>query len=194
MATQKKSPLKWFVLFFIGGPMLLMLCTALLIGSFFWVSPEVRALRNTVIENSSGRVEKQLELSVGRGTFVVARCVSPFIRELPEPARIALESARGVQVSIMKTKGPVRSAKILASAKKLMESKGWEQMAGVMQSDCTVAVFVPHNLKSGDLAEACVLVVNEGQVVTVYGKSDLRPLVNFAMDQAMRKWPEIAMK
>lgn len=193
--TRFSNPrLKWLLLFFVAGPILLMLLTAGGIASFFFVRPEVRYLRNAAIENSSGQFEKQVELNVGHCSFAVAQLIGSFLPKLPEEAKVALKSARGAQVSVMKARWvKPDSAGIIRSADRRMRSRGWERIVGVAQRDCTVAVYVPVKMTSARNAKACVLVLNEEQLVCVYGKSDLQPVVNLALKRAHREWPQIAM-
>jgi len=197
MKTNEKrgSALPLLLVFFVGGPIVLLLAIAIGIATFFWVSPEIRILRNAAIENSSGRFEKKIELNVGRASFGAAKLATAFISDIPDEARVALNSAKGAQVSIYKAH--VASAdyrKVFESADRKMEKRGWYRIVGVANRDNSVAVYIPTKMNSAHDTEACVMVLNGDQLVCAYGRSDLEPLFKLGMNKAKAEFPELAMK
>jgi len=197
MQTNQKrwSPFPWLLAFFIGGPLLLLFVILIGISSFFWVSPEIRTLRNAVLENSSGQFHRKIELNVGRASFGLAKFASGFINGIPEEARMALSSAKGAQVSIYRGHGTfVDARKLLATADQQMEKRGWYRLVGVSKDDNLLAIYTPKLMDSANDVEACVLVLNREQLVCAYGRSDLQPLFKLAMQKAKMEFPELAMQ
>ena len=192
---KRRSLVPWLLAFFLGGPLLLLIVVLLGIGSFFWVSPEIRTLRNAVLENSSGQFQRKIELNVGRASFGLARFASGFVRDIPEEARMALNSVKGAQVSIYKGTGTyVDTKKVFAAADQKMQQRGWNRLVGVAKEDHLVAVYIPNAFSSPVNMEACVLVLKRDQLICAYGRSDLQPLFNLAMQKAKMEFPELAMK
>ena len=193
--TKQGSALPLLLAFFIGGPILLLLVIVCAIASFFWVGPEIRTLRNAALENSAGRFEKKLELNVGRASFATARLATSFIHDIPDEAKVALNSAKGAQVSIYKVhRLTADHAKIFTDADRKMEKRGWYRIVGVTHDDNTVAVYVPMKMNSPQNTEVCVLVLSRDQLVCAYGRTDLEPLFKIGMEKAKRECPQLAMQ
>jgi len=191
---SKRSALPFLLAFFIGGPLLLLMLLLLGIGSYFWVSPEIRTMRNSVIENSSGKFDRKIELNVGRWSFAAARLAGLFLRNLPDEARTALNCAQGAQVSVYETRGVVTDDNALFKDLDVkMENQGWERVVGAIHETTTVALFVPRNMNSPEKTEICAMVLSDGHLVCVYGKSNVQPLVKMVMEKAKSEFPEIAL-
>ena len=182
MKTYRANPaLKWVLAFLIGGPILLAVAVAILVASFFWVGPEVRALRNAVIENSNAEWKRVVELSFGRHSFGMASFASSFISEMPPEAHAALQSARQCEVSVYQLNGgKVSREGVLNRADEKMKESGWYRAVGVLSGDDTVAVYLPLAPQDSLELSACVLVLNKEQLVCVSAESNLEPLMQLA--------------
>ena len=180
MQSRRISPaLKWIVAILIGGPILLLAIIAVMVASFFWVGPEVRAMRNAVIENSSTDWDRLVELSFGRGTFGMANLASAFINDMPPEARAAIQSARKGEVSVYQFRGS-QPRGVLEKADSKMTERGWYRAVGVVTGNETVAVYLPNRVETPNDLAACVLVLNQEHLICVSAESDLEPLMRLA--------------
>jgi hypothetical protein len=194
MQKKSKSPLKWLLVFFIAGPLLLFGMSALGVASYFWVGPEVRGLRDAALQNASGHFHRKIELNVGRCSFGLAHLIAPFIPKMPKEARQALSAAKAAQVSIYETdRRFTESVGMLRAADEGMTRRGWMRLVGVAQHDCTVAVYIPKKMSSARNARVCVLALNERQLVCVYARTDLEPLWRLAMTHVRHDFPKLAL-
>ncbi len=133
---------------------------------------DVTALRRAAIQASDSRWERQVEFRVGRLLFALGRFGLSFA-PLDSDARTALRAVRSVEVTVFQAPDrnhPNRAA-ILTSADQVMTRRGWERMVGVVDQENAVAVYVPKRPR-GQLLHACVLVVNEENLVVVSAETD----------------------
>lgn len=166
----------------------------LLTTGCFRASSETRALRNAVLDNSPGtKWEEQIEFGLGALTFGVAKLgvgVAGKFADLPEEARLVLQSAQAGDVSVHQlVKGSPASdiSAILQKADLALEKKGWSRIVGVQDKDNLVAIYVPDNMTSVRKARVCVLVMDGRDLVCAQAKADLRPLFTLAMDKAFEE-------
>lgn len=135
---------------------------------------DVTALRRAAIQASDSQWERQVEFKVGRLLFTLGRFGLGFL-PLDSDARLALRSVRSVEVAVFQApnrRNDSNRAAILTSADQTMTRRGWERVVGVVDGENTVAVYVPNRLRA-NLLHACVLVVNEENLVVVSAETDL---------------------
>lgn len=182
-------PLKlMLVTVFLCGPLVLLLGCAAGVVSYFVVTPEVRALRNSVLEASpETQWEKQIELHAGRFTVGALQLGAKFIPDIPEEGRIAIRAARSGEASVYKFHGAKPDGvKILNDADEAMSRRGWSRIVGVVHEDATVAVYLPPGVDEVN-TRACVLVVSEDTLVCASGRADLRELAELGLKHLPRE-------
>src|SRR5689334_10402664 len=74
------------------------------IASYFRLSPETSALRESVLTSVNGTWNKRIALNVGFFTTGLVRAGSHFFKMAPEP-RAAFETLRAAEVGIYKLQG-----------------------------------------------------------------------------------------
>jgi hypothetical protein len=152
------------------------------ITSYFRLSGDTAALRDSVVSSTSGRCSKRLALNVGWATVGLARAGLSFC-EMPPEARQALQSVRGGDVALYRLNGPVDRAELVAQADRMMAKRKMARIVGVSKGEDFVAVYMP----SGNIAprnvRCNVLVVHEEEAVIVGARGNLRPIMELVSTQ-----------
>ena len=161
-----------------------LLLVALLGTGCFRVSSSTQALREVALENLDGFWEERIEFSAGRITFAAAHFGSRFV-ELPPEARAILGSARGAEVSVWESRdhSEIDGPAILKEADRKMTSQGWTRLAGVIDRDNLVAVYLPADYSGRGSVRVSVLVVNRDQVVCAAARSNVEPLLQMVLEK-----------
>ena len=73
-----------------------------------------------------------------------------------------------------------------------MSRRGWDRLVGVVDSDQTVAVYVPARSGRELQLDACILVVNRENLIVVSGRTDLEPLLELLEHQNRPGWLALA--
>lgn len=174
----------WLLLALILMPCALV--TVLVTGCFsLSLSRDAAVLRQSVIENSAGSWDQQIEIGVGAIPFYVARFALQFV-EIPPEARAALQSIKSAEVGVyqLHRNGTERHfGEILDAADAAMSERGWERMVAVASWHNCVAVYVAKNLKSSGNVRVHLVVMDGRQMVVASGKANLAPLAEFAQRQ-----------
>ncbi|MCZ7637921.1 MAG: DUF4252 domain-containing protein [Verrucomicrobia bacterium] len=138
-------------------------------------------MQAALIEHSSCEWQRTIRVGIPAGLFSVARWGLRFVDIEPE-ARAALDTMHGVRVAIyQRAHGDADRAAMLAAADTALSARGWERIVGVLERKEMVAVYLPGQMKAGDLLELCVVVFDGEQLVLVSGRADPEPLVELAL-------------
>ena len=160
---------------------------ALGVASYFRLSSDTRALRNELTRASGTEWRKQIALNIGDSTLGVTRGALLFIKGVDRDAQTALRAVRGVEVGIYEldstSKAPDRAA-MLNAADKVMSSRGWERVVGVLDGEQMVGVFLPAKITSGNQMKCCVAVLDDRKLIVVSAKADLQPVVDLVKSQS----------
>lgn len=155
---------------------------AISVSSYFWLNPETRALRNSVMQAVPGRWDKQFAGNVGGFTCGLLRYASSFFNLPPEP-KAALQALHGAAAGVYKLQGAsaaLNYAAVLSAADQSMNRKGWERIVGVVQGRQLVAVYLPRGLRSVKRMACCVAVFNGHDLVIASARVDPAPLLALA--------------
>jgi hypothetical protein len=154
------------------------LCALCSLISFFRLSSDTAALRQSAMASVSGTWQKKVALNAGRVSTGLICLASHYVKMEAEP-RAALDSLRGAEVGVYTLRdhaGFVDHAAMLASADKIMATRGWERIVGVSKDGKLVAVYFPHRLGWTRTAKCSVLVFDGSQLVVVSARGKLQPL------------------
>ena len=158
----------------------------------FRVSSDTRALRDAALNNGLKGAKEKIELALGRFTCAAANFGLSYVQtdEIPPEARLALGSVKGAEVSVYQfQRQSVDRAKVLADADQAMEKRGCERLAGVIQDDQLVAVYVPKKMSSPRDIKFSVLVLAENSLVCASARGDVRAVMDLAMARAHEHLP-----
>ena len=154
------------------------------VASYFHLSSDTKALRNSLMRSASVQWRPQIVLNVGNGTLSAVRAGLSFV-ELDAEARAALRAIRGAEVGIYQLasgeKSPDRAA-MLAAADAAMNARGWDRVVGVLDGQDLVAVYVPGKTASARRMKCCVMVFDGQEMVLVSARANLEPLLQCALD------------
>ena len=151
----------------------------------FKVSPDVGALRDSVMSAASAEREERIEIGVGPLTLNLARAGLSFVDLEPE-ARTALHTVRSAEVGVYKLRNErqhLNYAAMLSAADKTMAGRGWDRVVGVMNRHELVAIYVPGKAHSTRNVKVCLLTVNGRELIVALARSNLEPLMELALDR-----------
>lgn len=175
----------WAILALLLTPVLALVLLAVGISSFFRLSSDTNALRNGVIKSSGVEWRKQIALNVGGLTFGAARA-GLSLAQIPEEARMALATVRGVDFGVYHLPAGAKSPDFTAmmnAAERVMTARGWETLVRVMDGEDLVMVCVPRSASSDKVLNCCVMVVDGDQLVIASAKADLGPLIQCGLNK-----------
>lgn len=185
----------WVALGFMGVLMLVPLTLAVVVWSALHTGRDATALRLAAARASDVRWERTVEFSAGSWLCSFARFglgFAPIDRE----ARLALRSVERAEVAVFEPRSgsstPINRAAILTEADAVMSRRGWDRLVGVVDSDQTVAVYVPSRTGRELQLDACILVVNRENLIVVSGRTDLEPLLELLERQNRPGWLALA--
>ncbi len=155
------------------------------VASCFHLSSDTRALRGELVRASGAEWRQQIGLSVGSLPLGLVRAGLSFVPLEPE-ARAALRTVRGAEVGIYELASESarldRSA-MLTAADGVMRKRGWERAVGVLDGGQMVGVYLPADLSTARRVKACVVVLDERQLVVVSAHANLEPLLECLRNQ-----------
>jgi len=138
------------------------IAVALGIASYFWLSSDADALRDSFLSSVDGGCKRRFVLNVGGLHDWLARFGLGFIKHLPPEAHMAASSVRGGEVAIYRLAEGIQAldqGRIIANADKAMNKRGMQRLVGVSADSDLVAVYMPRQLASPERVKALVLVV-----------------------------------
>lgn len=183
---RRPSPHRWLWLF-----LTLIAISFLMIGtvvygvtSFFRLSSDTRAMRNSLVRSSGGEWDQRIALNVGSLTLGAARTGLSFA-DLPPEARAAIQTVRGAEVGIYQLSSEEQPdpAAMLASADKAMTARGWYRVVGVIAEGKLVTVYMPEDMTSARRMKCCVMVCDGENMVIASANANLQPLINCAFKE-----------
>jgi hypothetical protein len=152
------------------------------ITSYFRLSSETAALRDSVVKSGPDHWKKKFAVNVGWFTTGVMRTGLSFVKLDPE-ARAAAGAVRSFEVGLYNLdqgpSGPDRAA-ILTRADKAMTARGWERVVGVGHRHELVAVYLTTRNGSPEKMKCCVIVLEGRQLVVASLRGSLEPIVQIA--------------
>lgn len=143
---------------------------------------EVGCLRDSV-QAALPHLENRICVNVGGLTFGVVRAITAFFDDIPAEPRAAIKAVRGVNVAVYGPGDTLTDAtmgEIVHRADSAMKKKNWERAVLVREKDQTVAVYVPAHAISSSNLRACVMVLEQQQIVLVSARANVDPLVALA--------------
>lgn len=179
------SVIKGLVLLSLGLFVSAVLVVAMAATSFLRLSSDLDHMRNAVIDNSDGGWSRKAQVSVGSLTMGLVRVGMSFAHVEPE-AGIAVQALRGADVAVYERSGARKTGadpEILRSADGALLERGWCRMVGVMEDDTTVGVYVPTGKISENNVPCCVVVETDNNLVFVWARADLEPLLKLAIEK-----------
>ena len=160
-----------------------LLCFSVIgVTSYFRLSSEASALRQSAMSSIAGTWHKKIALHVGGLTTGLLRVTSRCVKLDPEP-RAALESLQGAEVGIYKLQeepGLVDGCAFLVRADKAMSARGWERVVGLSKEREFVAVYCPKRGVSSRDLKCCVVVFDGRDLVVASARGNLEPLLDIA--------------
>jgi len=166
-------------------PTLAVVAIAFGVASYFHLSSDTRALRNGLMEASGVEWRQQIGLNIGGATFGALRAGLSFL-PLDSEARAAVQTVRGAEVGIYEldsvTKLPDNAA-MLAIADKVLSSRGWERVVGVIDDEKLVGVYLPAKAISARRMKCCVMVFDGYRMILVSARANLEPLLECLDDK-----------
>jgi hypothetical protein len=144
----------------------------------FRMGDEARVLSRAVSSAAPGEWERQFEIGVGRLPVFLAQCGLNWI-ELDPHARAGLLAFRCGDVGIYRRCRAPESdpGRVMANVREAMDRRGWDSVVTVMDGHDTVAVFLPDKISSSRHVRACVMVMDDEQLVVVSARANLEPLM-----------------
>jgi hypothetical protein len=143
------------------------------------VGRDTAALRNCVLETATAEWDKAIEIRTGPLLWGLARAGLSFV-DMPAEARAALRAIRSAEVSVHHLRaGATRpgNAEMLGQTDRTMTARGWTRLVGVVDRDQMVAVYLPESTRSAGDVRACVVVLNESDMVLASAWTNLEPLL-----------------
>jgi len=159
------------------------------IGSFLRLSSDVRALREGVLGAGGIKWQKQFEINVGPLTTSLARSLLGFVK-VDSEVQAVLSAVRAGEVGVYRLSGQkaeFNPAAMLDAADNAMQARNWQRSVVVTHQEALVAVYTPAGQTSPRKVKACVVVVNDGQMVIASAHSNLEPLLDFALHSKGRR-------
>ena len=166
---------------------------ALVVTSFFRLSQDARCLRNSVrqfAQTEAVNWNERIELRLGSIPCFLLRAGLSFA-PLNEEARAAVQALRGAEVGIYQLDAGAADldrGAMLSAVDKAMASRGWDRLVGVAKGREVVAVYVPQGEQFGSRLDACVAVLSRRELIIAAARTDLEPLIEFAMSRP--EWKE----
>jgi len=194
--TPRSRPSRWqrfwiaVLVVFVLGPVLLAGAVTLAVLNALYVGSDTAALREVVAPSPATGWHKEAEFHVGWLPLALARTTLRFAPVDPE-VRLALRALRNAEFSVHARHADGPSADrgaMLSDADRVMETRGWERLVGVVEHQDLVLVYVPKNLSSAHDIQACVLVLEPRHLVVASARADLEPLLELALRRP--EWQE----
>jgi len=155
------------------------------IASYFRLSSDTRALRSGLIKASGAEWRQQFAFNVGGLTCGAVRSGLSYVN-LNKEARAAVQTVRGVEVSILRLAGGEKSpdcATMLGAADSALSQRGWDRVVGVVDGDDMVAVYVSNKTTSWQRLECCVVVFDGDHMIVASARANLQPLLDCVLDE-----------
>jgi hypothetical protein len=155
---------------------------ALAVTSYFRLSSETKALRQSLMSCVPGQWDKKFAVHVGGITMGFVRVGSRFVHLPPEP-RAALEALHGAEVGVYELSEdmPATNAPaIFRAADKAMNAHGWQRIVGVVQARNLVGVYIPCRGFSAHRMSCCVAVLHERDLVVASARGNVAGLLELA--------------
>jgi hypothetical protein len=154
----------------------------------FRVSSDAEALRNSVLKTAGAKWDKEIEIGVGALTLNLVRAGLAFV-DLEPDARAAVKALRSAEVGVYKLEAGSKRLNhpdLLIAADKAMTTRGWDRVVAVVSRRELVAIYVPKSCHSARNVRACLVTLNDREMVVASAWSNLEPLMEMAFNQ--REW------
>lgn len=176
--------------FFLG---LLLFACLLSLGIFliirsFSIHTDMKILRDGITQLDGLRVERQLGVSLGPVALFLARTGLAFA-DLPREARLALSSARGVELGlyqVMQHPQHIDWGKITRETDARMKQRGWERFLAVSHDNECVLGYAPATTESSRNMRVCLAVLNDSELILLGARINAKPLVDLATRELSR--------
>jgi len=152
------------------------------VASYFRLSGDTAALRDSVLASQAGRCSQRLAVNIGWATVGLARAGLSFCN-LPPEARQALRSVRGGDVALCRLSGPLDKTGLIATADRMMAERKMQRVVGVSTGEDLVAVYMPSGKMSPRNVRCNVLVVHQEEAILVGARGNLAPIIDLVSAQ-----------
>lgn len=155
---------------------------------------DTRLLHDGIMQLEGLRVERQWGVSLGPLPFFLARTGLSFV-DLPDEARLALASARGVELGlyqVMQHPKHIDLEKITRETDVRMGQRGWERVLAVAQDNECVLVYAPKTMRSTHVMRICLAVLNESELVLVGAQINEEPLFDLVAGKSSQHPGQLA--
>jgi len=155
------------------------------VTGYFRLGSDSSALRSSLMESSPGQWHKKIAVHVGGLTMGVLRTGLRWVK-LPAEPRAAIEALRGAEVGIYKLETDpswLNQEKIVATADKVMRSRGWDRVVGVVKEGDLVLAYIPRRGLSVGSMKCCLMVLHGENLVVGSARGNLRPLMELAWNR-----------
>ena len=150
-------------------------------ASYFYLSSDVRALRDSTFSALKAEPSKTLDLNIGWFTTSFIRTGAGFF-QMPPEARAVLHSVRAVEAGhyTLSSSTPIHPGHILSAGDEAMLHRGWTRAVTVIEGDNLVATYVSDRAAAHGKIRCCVLVLSERNLVVGSANTDPAPLISLA--------------
>jgi hypothetical protein len=155
------------------------------VASYFRLSSDTQALRNGLMEASGAEWQRQICANIGGLTFGAVHAGLSFVPLEPE-ARAAVRAVRGAEVGIYRLSSETNlpdNAAMLAIADRVLSSRGWERVVGVMDEEKLVGVYLPAKTISARRVKTCVMVFDGQRMILVSARANVEQLLECLDDK-----------
>jgi hypothetical protein len=149
------------------------------ITAYLGIGRDAEALRDSLMESAPGDWQRKVEFHVGAFTLNLARAPLAFVKIDPD-LRAILRVVRSTEIGVYQLRDASKRldhTAMLAAADRMMATRGLERTVGVLDRDELVAVYLSARLSSPRNVKACIVVVEDGQLVVASVRSNLEPLL-----------------
>lgn len=151
---------------------------------------QTRTLGRAVLTEMPGEWDRQISVGVGRLPVALARVALGFVDLEPE-VRAGLRAFRCGDVAIYRHRQGYHSSSqgpgtLLSRARATMSEQGWDPIVTVLERDQAVMVFVPEGERGAHSLQACVLVLEDDQLVLASVEANVQPLMDLLQDHLQK--------
>jgi hypothetical protein len=156
--------------------------------SMLTLGNELCILRNSLFQSTAANWDKTIEIRAGTLCSALAKVGLNWV-DLPEEARAAIRSVRGVEVGVYTRPSASNYAErslLLTEVDASMTKQGWDRVVGVLNQDALVGIYTPKTTSSSKAVHLCLFVLDKRQLVLVSARGNPQPLVEMALEQIDR--------
>ncbi len=160
---------------------------AMLAASVVRLNADAALLRREITGASGARWRTLVQLNVPQAGFAAAREIVGRIEDLPPEAREALDAVRSASVGVYQCRATeLQQGLPVAAIDEAMAGRGWTRLAGVVDRDDVVLVYLSPAGATATPGRICVAVRSGTQLVVVASDFDGPALARLAVGAVER--------